>query len=61
LYKTKVYDQDAKVITASDGNATKAEQGQHYWGVVQGDADNSVASISISENEISGLVQLGNT
>jgi len=61
LYKTKVYDQDANVITASDGSSTKPEQGQHYWGVVQGDNENSLAVISISENEISGLVQMGNS
>lgn len=60
LYKTNVYNPDANVITASDGSITTPGQGQHYWGVVQGDFEHSLAAISISENEISGLVQMGN-
>jgi len=61
LYKTKVYSQDAKVITASNGSTETPEQGQHYWGVVQGDVEHSLAAISISDHEISGIVQMGAT
>lgn len=61
LYKTKVYSQDANVIIASNGSTKTPEQGQHYWGVVQGDIEHSLAAISISDYEISGIVQMGAT
>jgi hypothetical protein len=32
------------------------QQGQHYWGVVEGNLENSLAAVSISDSEISGIV-----
>jgi hypothetical protein len=37
------------------------KQGQHYWGVVEGNLENSLAAVSISDSEISGIVTMDNT
>lgn len=58
LYKAKIYATGA-TISDSSGRRLDAEAGRHYWGIVKGHPEDSLAAISISDDEIAGLVQLG--
>lgn len=49
-------------ITSSLNSTTvEPSVGHHYFGVVQDHLEDSLAEISISEFEISGIIQLGDT
>lgn len=62
LYKTSIVTEDFNVYASSDrNNPYPFELGSYYWGIVQGDQE-SVVSISISSNGLSGFIfSNGNT
>lgn len=61
LFRTDIYAPDAKICRSSDpDNCISPPQGLHYRGIVEGNTEDSLASISISEYEIAGIVQFEN-
>ena len=61
LYRTTIYNDGAVVCLHDDegDDCEAADQGRHYWGIVEGRPDDSVAACSLQETEYSCLVQLG--
>lgn len=56
LYKTEVVSSEFKVFASSDReNPYPYELGTYYWGTVKGDTE-SIASLSISSNGITGFI-----
>jgi len=56
LYKADIFTPDFRVTTSgNNGNAVAYSGGVHYWGIVSGD-NNSLASISIFNNEVMGII-----
>ena len=57
LYHAKIFSKGAEVCAGD--YCKQASQGQHYWGIVEGRPDDSLASCSISDYETSCIIQLG--
>ena len=56
LFKTTFTTPDFSVVASnSNGKAIPYEGGVHYWGIVKGD-NSSIASISIFDNEVMGMI-----
>ena len=54
LYRATIYAPDAKNCASSSDVCWPASHGAHYWGILVGHEQNSLASISISDTEIAG-------
>ncbi len=57
LVKKDLFGPQGKVTLASNGNAIEMTEGDYYWGKVRGKA-NSMAAISIFEDNIEGLITI---
>ncbi len=56
LYKTDIFAPGFNLFASANPEQTVAYQGGvHYWGIIDGDV-NSIAAISIFENEVMGLI-----
>ena len=59
MYRATIYTPTAQNCASSQHECWPASDGAHYWGVVVGHEQDSLASISISESEITGQVNIG--
>jgi len=57
LFQTDIFSDDFEAVTSTLNSRSSAsiDRGLHYWGVVDG-KDNSLASISFFNNEVSGFI-----
>ncbi|HKR05691.1 MAG TPA: LamG-like jellyroll fold domain-containing protein [Bacteroidia bacterium] len=59
LYHSDIFSADFSVVTATNsGQSVNYPGGIHYWGIVKGD-NNSIAAISIFEDEVMGIISSG--
>ena len=57
LVKKNLFGNEGKVTLASNGNEVDMLQGDYYWGMVKGKT-NSMAAISVFEDNIEGLITI---
>jgi hypothetical protein len=55
LFQHEIFTPDFAVVSATTNSEVTVKPGLHYWGIINGDI-NSLAAISIFENEISGII-----
>ncbi len=61
LFRSNIFTPDFKVSTSgNNGMAVPYEGGVHYWGIIDGD-NNSLAALSIFENEVMGMISSAST